>query len=101
MNRRGFLRSLGAVAAAPLIPLVRAIEPTMGAVGASYAWHLPDEVGASYARALARSMLETKETLSANILNHSFETANLQYVVRERYAFAHTHWRGIYGSSGA
>ncbi|HET6443747.1 MAG TPA: Mu-like prophage major head subunit gpT family protein [candidate division Zixibacteria bacterium] len=30
-----------------------------------------------------------------------FETGNLRYKTRERYAFGHTDWRGVFGSPGA
>lgn len=89
MNRRDFFKALGAVAVAPAIPTLSVLLPQ------------PGEVGARYAQALARSMTETKETLTANILNRAFVEEPLQYRVQQRYAAAYADWRGIFGSVGA
>lgn len=64
MNRRGFLTVLGAVVIAPL-PVVSSIEPFSTETDLA-------GIGSAYARHLAQSMIETKETLAANVLNHSF-----------------------------
>lgn len=62
MNRRGFLKTLisaaGAVAAAPYLPAIIR-EPVAQ-------WHK------SQIEALAASMLQTKEVITANILNRAF-----------------------------
>lgn len=76
MNRRGFLKAaLGAVtlAAAPL-PFVRSIEPFVE----------PDfsAIGSAYAKHLAQSMIETKETIAANILSaYTHRTYALAFAV--------------------
>lgn len=84
MNRREFFHALGAIAVAQAlpIPLVREITP------------FDDHLSGVYAKRLARSMLETKETLTANILNRAFTTS-------ERMSYGFADWRGTHGTSGA
>lgn len=90
MNRRGFLQAAlaGAVAVTPLAALAptRTLETPLGVVSfttdtLSHAWTLTSEpldaedtvrIGRRYAEALARSLVQTKETLAANILNRAF-----------------------------
>lgn len=72
MNRRGFLKTLisaaGAVAAAPYVPAIIR-EPV-------YKWGVElqslEAASQSFVEALAASMLETKEAMTANILNRAF-----------------------------
>lgn len=63
MNRRSFLKAMisaaGAVAAAPYVPSI--IREPIGR------WH------ESMAHALAASMLQTKEQVTANVLQQAFE----------------------------
>ena len=63
MNRRGFFRSLVATAAVALADKTRLGETALRIV------EDPISVGQAYAEHLARSLVETKETLCANILN--------------------------------
>jgi hypothetical protein len=115
MNRRDFFKSLGVAALAPLIPTVAELLPQPGVtryvyqtIGIGFAI-ADDEVsdteiakiGSSYASHLARSVVETKETLSANILNRAFETDSMAYRVHEKYRRAYENWRGVFGSVGA
>lgn len=64
MNRRGFLASLAASAMLSLARQTRLAETTLAA--------LSPEESQTYVEHLARSILETKETLAANILNKAF-----------------------------
>ena len=69
MNRRGFLKTLisaaGAVAAAPYVPAIIR-EPVAQ-------WH-KNQIGA-----LAASMIETREVITANILNRAFGDSVIVY----------------------
>lgn len=77
MNRRGFFRALAATAVVTLAqqtglgklaPIPR--DPRTPEIEA--------EIGRQYAEALMRSMLETKETLAANILNSAYNRVWLE-----------------------
>lgn len=67
MNRRGFFRALAATAMVAV-----ATQTRVGQVVARVVAD-PISIGCSYAEALARSILETKMTLSANILDKTFD----------------------------
>lgn len=67
MNRRGFFKALAATALVAVASRTRLAETALTVPPTDWA-----EVGQRYVEALARSMLETKETLAANILNKAF-----------------------------
>lgn len=64
MNRRGFFKSIAATAVVAFASQTRLAQTVLRAVEPDYA-----AIGAAYAEALARSLIETKETLAANILS--------------------------------
>lgn len=66
MNRRGFL---GLVTAAAVVPqeLIRPVAPAPVLDAAA--------AGSAYSRALAQSLLQTKEVVAANVLSRSFMSA--------------------------
>lgn len=68
MNRRGFFKALAATA------LVAVASRTRLAETALVHEYDPVAVGRIYAQALARSMLQTKEVIAADILNNAFES---------------------------
>jgi hypothetical protein len=69
MNRRGFFASLLASACVAAASTTRIGQTAL----VPYKDDESMAAGARYAEHLARSMLETKETLAANILNRAFE----------------------------
>lgn len=72
MNRRSFFRALAATAVVGIASHTR-LGQTALAIADEYDWERQAIAGRTYAEHLARSMLETKETLVANILNRAFE----------------------------
>lgn len=66
MNRRGFFKALAATAVVAFASQTRLAHYSVDVVDD------PVSVGRDYAEALARSLLETKETISANVLNRAF-----------------------------
>lgn len=89
MNRRGFFKALGAAAVAHH-PLLRSLAPLGVPLTAAPALSFVNDtdtglyqtganriaigVGGAYARHLAQRMIDTKETLTANILNRAYES---------------------------
>jgi hypothetical protein len=69
MNRRGFFASFLAAAVVAAASSTR-LGQTALAIADEYD---PVEIGRAYTDHLIRSMIETKETLAANILNRAFE----------------------------
>ena len=66
MNRRGFFKALAATAFLATASATRLGRTAIEAVTD------PVEIGRRYAEALARSLINTKEVLAANILNNVF-----------------------------
>lgn len=66
MNRRGFFKALAATAVIAFADKTRLADAVLPLISD------PVAIGRSYVEALARSMIETKETLAANIMNRSF-----------------------------
>lgn len=91
MNRRGFFKALAATAVARLVPGLPSGKPLALGVGIAPTpslsfindtdtgmYHASTNtiglcVGSLYASHLARSMTQTKEVLTANLLNRAFE----------------------------
>lgn len=78
MNRRGFLKSLGAVAVSAAVPLPAMAKPVATTGYLAQYTHRTVQVtfeaaGTLYAEALAKSMLETKRVLIARILNPVYD----------------------------
>lgn len=66
MNRRGFFKALAATAVVAFASQTRFARHAIDEVPDS------DEIGRAYADALARSLIGTKDTIAANILNSVF-----------------------------
>ena len=81
MNRRQFLQTIGSaalsahpvVASAPETFVARYVYRTNGVAYSITDVEMSASAGRLYARHLARSMIETRETLVANLLNRAFE----------------------------
>lgn len=74
MNRRGFLRSMLAAPVAALpIPALAAPSFALFETPDPIELFRASEIGRQYAAALARSLMETKATIAANILNKAFQ----------------------------
>lgn len=93
MNRRGFFASLIASACVAAASTTR-----IGQTALELVPYKDDEsmaAGARYAEHLARSMLETKETLAANILNRAFEPYDKRRWLSGAWADGATEWETV------
>jgi len=67
MNRRGFFKALAATAVVAFASQTRLAQTALRAIEPDW-----EKIGRLYSEALARSLIETKETLVANIMNNAF-----------------------------
>lgn len=88
MNRRKFIKGAVAAAVAAAIPVGDGVElysiahpeytyKTFKTDVLYKATPVPRDLGCQMARALARSMMQTKEQVTANVLNRAFESEQL------------------------
>lgn len=76
MNRRGFFAALAATALVAVASRTRLAETALTLPSTKW-----EEVGSLYAQHLARSMLETKEMIAANLLNYTFTSHALPMAI--------------------
>jgi hypothetical protein len=67
MNRRGFFKAVAATAVVAFAAQTRFAQTALRAIEPDW-----EKIGRLYSEALARSLIETKETIAANILNNAF-----------------------------
>lgn len=72
MDRRSFIQGAFAVAAAAAIPVGDGVELQCIPHPTTNILVTPEEMGQKMARALARSMMQTREIVARNVLNRAF-----------------------------
>jgi hypothetical protein len=76
VNRRGFFKALAATAVVAFASQTKLAQTALRAVEPDW-----EKIGRLYAEHLARSMIETEESLVHNILNTAFNPPSYEHVV--------------------